>query len=118
MSFTTDLFISYNDDINVKQEKISDHQSPIHSSSTFESNFTFPNPMTQTIQNLLNSDDQAFTLEPFYNINRQQIGRKNKPFIISKKIHTFLIFNNFPSKIQKESFQKVLLREFRGKDRV
>jgi hypothetical protein len=82
MSFVTDDFISYNEELLVKQEKLSIDDDSIIGSSTSESTPPYPSSMNQALQNLLSSNDQSLTLEPFTYASLFSAPPKKQPFKI------------------------------------
>jgi len=90
MSFVTDDFISYNEELLVKQEKLSIDDDSYIGSSTSESTPPYPSSMNQALQNLLSTNDQSLTLEPFSYASLFSAPPKRQPFKISKFPHSIL----------------------------
>jgi len=84
MSFVTDDFISYNEELLIKQEKLSIDDDSIVCSSTSESTPPYPSSMNQAFQNLLLANEQSLTLEPFTYASLLAAPKKKQPFKISK----------------------------------
>jgi len=82
MSFVTDDFISYNEQLLIKQEKLSIDDDSIIGSSTSESTPPYPSSMDQAFQNLLHANDQSLTLEPFTYASLMAAPQKKQPFKI------------------------------------
>lgn len=84
MDFLSDNFISYDNDFTVKQEKATGPNIPLDSFFNIDPAFSFAEPIPQTLKNLLENDDQSFTLDPSGFDNWARDRKRHQPFNISK----------------------------------
>jgi len=126
MSFVTDDFISYNEELLVKQEKLSIDDDSIIGSSTSESTPPYPSSMNQALQNLLNTDEQSLTLEPFTYASLFSAPPKKQPFKIIRtqkpEVQKPTVTETFEVKIESEdklvSRTKRIMKREKAKQRL